>query len=459
MVLWDSKEEEQTNKKEETFTSSSKQNRIKDQKLNQTALFFDGMRDTVDATTRIRATMLENGWRKPRLKFSEGLTTTDALTMFREFDNEIREASSSPSLRSTNAFYNATNGVVYMATSNTRFIDRAAMVASRMRGHSKRSKFRTCLYTDKALYEEWLEKLKLTKTVVETYGWGKVKPTDAGGWIFTKNARKNYMRVNPFDDVVFYDGLSDLLADEEMLRTVEKKLEKQRRSGKGTNLPLYFFLKKIVSLVGAPYTKMLFADGDTCSCGDYINDVFEELDGKFNKNKVRIQASNRIDGRYDFMHTIDPARNQGGNHLGYDLRDFYKTRITFKEARFRRVGKSFEERNVGFIVYRPNELTTLIFRHFAELLLGAINLGTLVRNEQPAYTEALWIWRKVIRERIMNNRNDVCRKLTKYEKERCIRLPSQKNKLLELGPLCRRGCRFAHEKCECWRNRVLTMDE
>ena len=76
-------------------------------------------------------------------------------------------------------------------------------------------------------------------------------------------------------------------------------------------------------------------------------------------------------------------RNQGGNHLGYDLREFYETEITYREAKFRRVNKTFEERNVGFIVYRPNKLTTTIFEQFAELLLVAINHNAFVLTNNP----------------------------------------------------------------------------
>ena len=163
-----------------------------------------------------------------------------------------------------------------------------------------------------------------------------------------------------------------------------------------------FFLKKIVSLAGAPYARTIFADGDTCSCGDYAGEMFEELEGRFpsereiekgegssrgsgsrsiaNISQRRNESSAEMvpENGYDFMHIVDPARNQGGNHLGYDLREFYETEITYREAKFRRVNKTFEERNVGFIVYRPNKLTTTIFRQFAELLLGAINHLSLI---------------------------------------------------------------------------------
>jgi len=441
---------------------------------------------TRDITVQIRKTLVEeNGWKRPKIYTRR--EDTDALKMFDGIDKEIETfKGNAEEWRRVRAVVGADSvGVVYMATGNTRFIDRAAMVASRLKAHSKSKlskQVRFCLYTDKSLYDSWMSKLVQTREKVEKEGWDAVGVTDGGGWISPINSRKKYMLGNPFDEVVFYEGLEDVLVDEKSVKQVEKSVAKRKSSGgkvTNTNLPLMFFLKKIVSLAGAPYARTIFADGDTCSCGDYVGEIFEELEGRFPSEREleaskessngsgdsfsniirRRRKENSIEtvpeNGYDFMHIVDPARNQGGNHLGYDLREFYETEITYREAKFRRVNKTFEERNVGFIVYRPNKLTTTIFRQFAELLLGAINHNALVRNEQPAYTEALWMWKDAINERILNNRNDVCRKLSKGEKEYCQKPPFKPHKLARPGPLCRRGCRFAHEKCECWKNRYL----
>ena len=452
---------------------------------------------TRDITAEIRKTLVEeNGWKRPKIYTRR--EDTDALKMFDGIEKEIETfKGDAEEWKRVHAVGGADSlGVVYMATGNTRFIDRAAMVASRLKAHSKSKlskRVRFCLYTDRSLYESWMSKLVETREKVEKEGWDTVGVTDGGGWISPINSRKKYMLGNPFDEVVFYEGLADVLVDEKSVKQVEKSVAKRKSSGgkaTNTNLPLIFFLKKIVSLAGAPYARTIFADGDTCSCGDYVGEMFEELEGRFPSDlevetgKAKSSNSNSNSGSgssdsdsnsniikrqrrkessaepvpkngYDFMHIVDPARNQGGNHLGYDLREFYETSITYREAKFRRVNKTFEERNVGFIVYRPNKLTTTIFRQFAELLLGAINHNAMVRNEQPAYTEVLWMWKDVIHERILNNRNDVCRKLSKGEKEYCQKPPFKPHKLARPGPLCRRGCRFAHEKCECWKNRYL----
>ena len=449
---------------------------------------------TRDITAEIRKTLVEeNGWKRPKIYTRR--EDTDALKMFDGIEKEIETfKGDAEEWKRVHAVGGADSlGVVYMATGNTRFIDRAAMVASRLKAHSKSKlskRVRFCLYTDRSLYESWMSKLVETREKVEKEGWDTVGVTDGGGWISPINSRKKYMLGNPFDEVVFYEGLADVLVDEKSVKQVEKSVAKRKSSGgkaTNTNLPLIFFLKKIVSLAGAPYARTIFADGDTCSCGDYVGEMFEELEGRFpsdlevetgkvksnsnsgsgssdsdsNSNIIKRQRRKESSAEpvpkngYDFMHIVDPARNQGGNHLGYDLREFYETSITYREAKFRRVNKTFEERNVGFIVYRPNKLTTTIFRQFAELLLGAINHNAMVRNEQPAYTEVLWMWKDVIHERILNNRNDVCRKLSKGEKEYCQKPPFKPHKLARPGPLCRRGCRFAHEKCECWKNRYL----
>ena len=426
---------------------------------NDKKMIWDEYEQTNDLTKKVREMILKNGWQAP--KFYTRREGTDALKIFEKYEKEKEsfDESSWRVVRAANG--EGSTGVVYMATGNTRFIDRAAMVASRLRAHSKKSKIRFCLYTDKVLFDDWMKKLKLTHRKVELEGWDAVGVTDAAGWISPINSRKKYMKANPFDDVVFYDGLMDLVAEKKSIGQVERNIERRKKDGNtGTNLPLMFFLKKIISLAGAPYAKTIFADGDTCSCGDYVDDMLNELDGKYS-NPMRdkaIELRKVPKGGYDFMHIVDPARNQGGNHLGYDLRDFYETEITIKDAKLRRVDRTFEERNVGFIVYRPNKLTTTLFRQFAEILMGTINHGkTVVKNEQPAYTETLWMWKDIIKERILNNRDDVCRKLSKSEKDYCQRPPFKPDKLSRVGPLCRRGCRFAHEKCECWKNRMLTM--
>ena len=243
---------------------------------------------TRDITAEIRKTLVEeNGWKRPKIYTRR--EDTDALKMFDGIEKEIETfKGDAEEWKRVHAVGGADSlGVVYMATGNTRFIDRAAMVASRLKAHSKSKlskRVRFCLYTDRSLYESWMSKLVETREKVEKEGWDTVGVTDGGGWISPINSRKKYMLGNPFDEVVFYEGLADVLVDEKSVKQVEKSVAKRKSSGgkaTNTNLPLIFFLKKIVSLAGAPYARTIFADGDTCSCGDYVGEMFEELEGRF----------------------------------------------------------------------------------------------------------------------------------------------------------------------------------
>ena len=226
---------------------------------------------TRDITEEMRRALVdENGWRRPKMYTRR--EDTDALKMFDGLEKEIeRFKGNAETWRKVHAVGGADSfGVVYMATGNTRFIDRAAMVASRLKAHSKSKlskRVRFCLYTDRSLYESWMRKLVETKEKVAKEGWNAVGVTDGGGWISPINSRKKYMLGNPFDEVVFYEGLADVLVDEKSMKQVEKSVAKRKSSGGGrasnTNLPLMFFLKKIVSLAGAPYVRTIFADGDT----------------------------------------------------------------------------------------------------------------------------------------------------------------------------------------------------
>ena len=132
---------------------------------------------TRDITVQIRKTLVEeNGWKRPKIYTRR--EDTDALKMFDGIDKEIETfKGNAEEWRRVRAVVGADSvGVVYMATGNTRFIDRAAMVASRLKAHSKSKlskQVRFCLYTDKSLYDSWMSKLVQTREKVEKEGWNK----------------------------------------------------------------------------------------------------------------------------------------------------------------------------------------------------------------------------------------------------------------------------------------------
>ena len=144
---------------------------------------------TRDITEEMRRALVdENGWRRPKMYTRR--EDTDALKMFDGFEKEIeRFKGNAETWRKVHAVGGADSfGVVYMATGNTRFIDRAAMVASRLKAHSKSKlskRVRFCLYTDRSLYESWMRKLVETKEKVAKEGWNAVGVTDGGGMDFT----------------------------------------------------------------------------------------------------------------------------------------------------------------------------------------------------------------------------------------------------------------------------------
>jgi hypothetical protein len=150
---------------------------------------------------------------------------------------------------------------------------------------------------------------------------------------------------------------------------------------------------------------------------------------------------------HELIHTIDPAMNQGGNHAGWNVRGH---RVPPGET-------GFKERNVGFVLYRPSLKLNMVWRHAALLLLEAFRIKTpVLRNEQPAYTEAVYLWRHHLDERILDNSNDVCRKLDSRQKSICVK--GQSEGYFPVGPLCAIGCRVTHEKCECWRVRQMANE-
>lgn len=217
-------------------------------------------------------------------------------------------------------------------------------------------------------------------------------------------------RINPFTHVVFYDDIPWDTA---------QRADKAFAGKPGLNLSPAFFLKKIATFAAAPYHKTLFADADTCMCGAHLEDMWRELDD------------------HELIHTIDPARNQGGNHAGWDVRGH---RVPPGES-------GFKERNVGFILYRHSLKLNMVWYHMGLLLMEAFRIKTpILRNEQPAYTEAIYLWRHYLDERILDNQKDVCRKLDNKQKYTCVK--GESRGYFPIGPLCGSGCRVTHEKCE-----------
>ena len=99
-----------------------------------------------------------------------------------------------------------------------------------------------------------MRKLVETKEKVAKEGWNAVGVTDGGGWISPINSRKKYMLGNPFDEVVFFEGLADVLVDEKSMKQVRKAWRNENRAVVEKSIEYEFtadvFLKKIVSLAG-----------------------------------------------------------------------------------------------------------------------------------------------------------------------------------------------------------------
>ena len=71
-----------------------------------------------------------------------------------------------------------------------------------------------------------------------------------------------WARVNPFTHVVFYD---DIPWDSH-----QRGMQAFRGTQQMLNLSPSFFLKKIATFAASPYYKTLFADADTCMCGNHL---------------------------------------------------------------------------------------------------------------------------------------------------------------------------------------------
>jgi len=129
-------------------------------------------------------------------------------------------------------------------------------------------------------------------------------------------------------------------------------------------------------------------------CGNHLGDMWNELDD------------------HELIHTIDPAKNQGGNHAGWDV----------PGARVPPGETGFKERNVGFMLYVSSVKLNWVWHHMALLLMEAFRMKTpILRNEQPAYTEAVYLWRHHLDERILHNSRDVCRKMDSRQKQTCVK--------------------------------------
>uniref|UniRef100_A0A7S0SFF3 Nucleotide-diphospho-sugar transferase domain-containing protein n=1 Tax=Mantoniella antarctica TaxID=81844 RepID=A0A7S0SFF3_9CHLO len=392
--------------------------------LTRLPVQFASMRDTVDMSAEVRASMMKAGWREPTVN----TTTPRHLYVQLRADLEAfvhahqggrQEEGDRPSIAAMGA---DSCGVVYVALGTSRYVDRAALVASRLLHYSPGTNI--TLFTDRRLWEQWTR-------MAETSAWAALEapaPFKAfradsnlvGAWMKTKSALVPWGRINPFTHVVFYDGIP---------WDTEQRASKAFAGNPSLNLSPTFFLKKLATFAAAPYDKTLFADADTCMCGSHLDDMWRELDD------------------HELIHTIDPAMNQGGNHAGWNVRGH---RVPPGET-------GFKERNVGFVLYRPSLKLNIVWHHAALLLLEAFRIKTpVLRNEQPAYTEAVYLWRHHLDERILDNSNDVCRKLDSRQKSICVK--GQSEGYFPVGPLCAIGCRVTHEKCECWRVRQMANE-
>ena len=113
-----------------------------------------------------------------------------------------------------------------------------------------------------------MSKLVETREKVEKEGWDTVGVTDGGGWISPLiNSRKKYMLGNPFGEVVFYEGLADVLVDEKSVKQVEKSVAKRKVERKSDEYEFTadIFLEEDCFFSGSASTRERFsADGDTC---------------------------------------------------------------------------------------------------------------------------------------------------------------------------------------------------
>lgn len=77
----------------------------------------------------------------------------------------------------------------------------------------------------------------------------------------------------------------------------------------------------------------------------------------------------------------------------------------------------------------------------------------ILRNEQPAYTEAVYLWRHYLDERILDNGKNVCRKLDAKQKYQCVK--GESKGYYPVGPLCGSGCRVRHSHWSSSSSRVF----
>jgi len=98
---------------------------------------------------------------------------------------------------------------------------------------------------------------------------------------------------------------------------------------------------------------------------------------------------------------------------------------------------------LGSVLYRPSLKLNMVWHHTTLLLLEAFRIKTpVLRNEQPAYTETVYLWQHHLDERILDNSNDLFRKLDSRQKSICGK--GQSEGYFPVRPLCAIGCRMTH---------------
>ena len=96
------------------------------------------------------------------------------------------------------------------------------------------------------------------------------------------------------------------------------------------------FLEEDCFFSGRRATRTIFADGDTCSCGDYAGEMFEELEGRFPSEREieKGEGSSRGSGSRSIAN-IRQRRNESSAEMvpenGYDFMHIVGRRVT-KEA-------------------------------------------------------------------------------------------------------------------------------
>mmetsp|Transcript_37475 Transcript_37475/g.97266 ORF Transcript_37475/g.97266 Transcript_37475/m.97266 type:complete len:512 (-) Transcript_37475:191-1726(-) len=305
------------------------------------------------------------------------------------------------SFSSPGNFDGATRGIIYQVHTNVGALGRAAQVARRNLAASG-APVNIMLYTWRELWEQW-----------NPAGETSIEGEEVQGLPVPHDS-------HPFTRLQFFDDMEV----PHLGRVVAAETRAVNARPRTRKLGIMAHMYQAAIFLDAPFDLNLYAETDSCLCGDHLPFMFGLLDEST-----------------DILSSLDPSINGGGHTL-------------------LQVPNKFRERNSGWMLWKRSPKMSGMFLHYARLLSESFvrhyRDQLSVRDGQPALRDALYLWRNVIKEKLLSHETKVCRGWMAYGRlqKTCDNSDLSVGKG-QVGAACAAGCMVAHERCECWVDRPL----